>query len=67
MNDLSLPLNFYNTLEPVSQNHFPWFDTPVLREPFTLREPQGERFFPNILSEVEGRAHHERKKSTISK
>ena len=28
--------------------------------PFILREPHDERLFPNVLSEVEGRAHHER-------
>jgi hypothetical protein len=37
-----------------------WFDKPVLSELFILRGPQGERFFPNVLSEIEGRAHHER-------
>jgi len=42
------------------------FDKPVLSEPFTLREPQGERFFPNVLSEVEGRAQHDRKSYMIS-
>jgi len=37
-----------------------------LSEPFTLREPQGERSFPNVLSEVEGRAQHDRKSYMIS-
>jgi len=36
-----------------------------LSEPFTLREPQGERSFPNVLSEVEGRAQHDRKSYMI--
>ncbi|MDO9122930.1 MAG: hypothetical protein Q7V12_00755 [Deltaproteobacteria bacterium] len=31
-----------------------------LSKPFILREPQDERFYPNVLSEVEGRAQHER-------
>jgi len=31
-------------------------------KPFILREPQDERFFPKVLSEVEGRAQYERLK-----
>ena len=37
-----------------------WVEAPVLSEPSTLRPAQGERLFPNVLSEVEGQAHGSR-------
>ena len=40
---------------------------PVLSEPSTLRQAQGERLFPNVLSEVEGSAQHERNINRLSR
>ena len=48
-------------LDEIVKSHIPYVvhasTKPVLSEPSTLRPAQGERLFPNVLSEVEGQAH----------
>ena len=64
------PYFFFETLlgnkfDELVKSHIPYVvhasTRPVLSEPSTLREPQGERLFPNVLSEVEGQAHGSRR------